>query len=492
LLKDLKYTIKHSGIYGLSRVASKALSFVFIPLYTSVYSAEGIASINLLETFWQYLLTVCLFGFEATIITHCANLQEDERKKSLFNFFSILLVNCLVFLIGGVLFKQNIAGIMFNQPQYSNVIFYCFLIGIFESLITIPLCIARLKNKPGLYSTIALSSLFINFFLQIYFVYFAHKDFDFIFIAKFIAPAAVFVVTIPFVISNLKIDFNKANIKHIVDFSFFWMLYAIMSILLNTVDRYILVEYVSLEQIGIYTQGYSIGSLTNALIVAPFTLAFSGIFFKKAGEENSARYFTKMSTYLFFAMIFVSLVAALIIPEAIKIFVRNPKLWNAVTTIRIILFANCISSLFNVIGLAFLYKKESRIVTWYTLIALVFNVAGNFIFIRYFGIYAAGVLSVLSYLLLIVMLYEKSKKYYFVKFEIYKLSLLSVLYIGLVYLSALTKTSSLFLNSLLDIALIILFFVLLYVGRFFESIELYTIKGAINKYFKINLFRKTL
>ena len=491
MLKDLKYTIKHSGIYGLSRVASKALSFVFIPLYTSVYTADGIANINLIETFWQYLLTICLFGFEATIITHCANLNEDERKKSLFNFFSILIVNCLIFLSIGIFFKQNISDLMFKQPAYANVIFYSFLICIFESLITIPLCIARLKHKPGLYSAIALSSLFINFFLQIYFVYFAHKEFDFIFIAKFAAPALVFIATIPFVISNLKIDFNKENIKHIIDFSFFWMLYAMMSILLNTVDRYILVYFVSKEQIAIYTQGYAIGSLTNALIVAPFTLAFSGIFFKKVGEENSARYFTKMSTYLYLTMIFVSLVAALIMPEAIKIFVRNPKLWDAITTIRIILFANCISSLFNVIGLAFLYKKESRIITWYTLIALVFNVAGNLIFIRYFGIYAAGVLSVLSYLLLIVMLYEKSKKYYFIKFETYKLILLSILYVGLVYLSTITKSDSIFINFLIDILLIITFFALLYFGRFFENIELYAVKGAINKYLKINLFRKT-
>lgn len=492
MLNDLKHTIKHSGVWGLSRVASKALSFVFIPLYTAIYSKESdaFANINLLEPFWQYLFTLCLFGFETTIITHCSTLNENSRKKLLFNFLTILLLNCFVFLVIGIIFKQNFSQLILKENIYGNVIFYCFLICIFESLIALPLCIARLNQKPGLYSLIALSSLFLNFFLQIYFVYYQRKDFDFVFLAKFAAPMVVFIFCIPFIIRNVKINFNKENIKDIVNFSFFWTIYAILSMLLNTVDRYILADYVSKEQIGIYTLGYSVGSLTNSLVLVPFSLAFSGIFYKKVKEENAERYFTKMATYLFFTMIFVSLIASLIMPEALKLFVKNPKLWDSINTIRIILFANCILSLFTVISFSFLYKKESKIITWYTLIVLVFNIAGNFIFTKVYGIYASGVLSVVSYILLIAFLYLKSKRYYFIKLETYKLILLSVLYIGLVYLSTLIKQNNLFFDFGINIALIIVFFLLLYAGRFFESIELYTIKGAINKYLKINLFRK--
>ena len=269
------------------------------------------------------------------------------------------------------------------------------------------------------------------------------------------------------------------------------MLYSIITMLLNTADRYILAYYVPMEQIGIYGIGYSVGSLTNSLVLVPFSLAFSGLFYKKVNEENAERYFTKMSTYLFFAMTFVSLVGALIMPEAVKLFVRNPALWNAINIIRIILYANCALSLFTVISFSFLYKKESKIVTWYSLIALIFNVAGNIIFDRYYGIYAAGILSVLSNILLIVLLYMKSKHYYFIKLEAYKLVLLSVLYIGLVYLSVLVKQDNLLLNTGINVILVVIFFLLLYVGRFFENIEIYSIKGAINKYLKINLFRKT-
>jgi O-antigen/teichoic acid export membrane protein len=300
----------------------------------------------------------------------------------------------------------------------------------------------------------------------------------------------VFIFCIPVIINNVKINFDKESIKDIVNFSFFWTVYAILSMLLNTVDRFILTSYVSMDMVGVYTVGYSVGSLTNFLVVMPFSLAFSGLFYKKVNEENAERYFTKMSTYLFFTIIFVSLLASLVMPEALKLFVKNPKLWEAINTIRIILFANCVLALFTVVGFGFLYKKESKIVTWFTFIVLVFNVIGNFIFIRYYGIYAAGILSVLSNILLIVLLYIKSKKYYFIKLEIYKLILLSVLYIGLVYLSTLIKQDNLLFDFGINLTLIAAFFLLLYLGRFFENIELYSIKGFINKYLKINLFQK--
>ncbi len=490
MLEDLKHTLKHSAVYGVSRVASKALSFIFIPLYTSMYSLDSITNINLTETLWQCLFTLCLFGFEVAIITYCSTESEEGKKEVMFNFVSILLFNCALFLVAGLLFKQNFSELILKDSVHSNVIIYSFLICIFESLITIPLCIARLKNKPGLYSLIALSSLFINFFLQIYFVYFQRKEFDFIFIAKFLGPLIVLVFCVPLVVSNIKSNYNKERVKQIMRFSFFLTLYGILAMLLNTVDRFILAGYLPKEQVAIYTTGYSIGSLTNSLIIIPFSLAYTAIFYRKVIEPNAERYFTKIATYLFFTMIFVSLIAALIMPEAIKLFLRNPKLWDAVGIIRVILFANCINSIFYGFVFAFIYRKESKIITLYTGIALIFNVVGNFIFVKYYGIYAAGILSVLSFLLLVVLLYRKSRNYYFIKLETYKLFLLSILYIGLVYLSTLVKSENLFLNFTVDILLIMIFFVLLFVGRFFENIELYSIKGAINKYLKINLFRK--
>ena len=490
MLADLKHTLKHSGAYGLSRVASKALSFVFIPLYTGIYGVAGYGDISLVETFWQILLTVCLFGFEITIITHCSPEKEENRKKLLFNFLTILLFNCAIFLLIGLTMKQNFAELLFKNKVYETVVFYGFFVCIFEALLTIPLCIARLKNKPGLYTLISLSSLFINFFLQIYFIKYAGKTFDYIFIAKIAAPALVLALCIPFIISNVSINFSKERIKEILGFSVFLTVFAILMMLLGSIDRFMLVYFVPREEVGVYIFGYNMGSITYAVIISTFSLAYSGIFYKKINEPNAERFFTKISTYLYFFMVLVSLCISLFIPEGLKLFISKPKMWQAENIIKIILFANCIYSIYFSFAFSFLYKKESKTITWVTLIVLLFNIIGNFIFIRYYDIYASAVITVLSYLLFVIILYRKSRNYYFIKLETGKLIFLSALYIALVFIGSIITFDNLFFGIAFKLLLIALFFALLYFGNFFEGAELYAVKGAINKYLKINTFRK--
>ena len=487
MLQDIKNTLRHSAVYGISRVATKALAFVFVPIYTTVYNLDSIANINLLETFWQYLLTICLFGFETSIITFCSPEKKENRKPLFFYFTLILLINCSVFFIIPLIFRNSLAGLVLHESQYSNVIFYCFLICIFETLLVLPLSAARLNSSPKLYTGIALSSLIINFILQIIFILVLKKDFEYIFIAKFIGPLAVFIFTIPYLIKQIKIQFDAKTIKHIFAFSFVFMLSAISAMLLNSVDRFILNMYESKDTVAIYTTGYSVGSIINSLVLMPFNLALTGIFWKKAEEPNSERYFTKTSTYLFFTMILVSLLVSFYIPSGIKLFARNPHLWPAVNVIRIILFANCIGSLYYVSALSFLYRKNSSMLLIVTSAAMLFNIIGNFIFIKYYGMYAAAVLSVFSFLIQVCLSYNIAKKYYYIRFEIYKMVLLSVLYIIFSLIVTWFPFQNLLLDSLVKLGYVILFFLLLYVCRFFEPIELQSIKGFFNKYLKLGL-----
>ncbi|CAN5644674.1 oligosaccharide flippase family protein [soil metagenome] len=487
MLQDIKYTLRHSAVYGISRIATKALAFVFVPLYTTVYSLGSIANINLLETFWQILLTICLFGFETSIITFCSPEKKENRKPLFFYFTLILLINCSIFFIIPMMFRSSIAGMVVHNAQYSNVIFLCFLICIFETLLVLPLSAARLNNSPKLYTGIALSSLMINFVLQLIFILGLKKDFEWIFVAKFIGPMAVFILTIPYLIKQIKVQFDIEVIKKIIAFSFIFTLAAISAMLLNTADRFILDLYQPKDTVAIYTVGYSVGSIINSLVLMPFNLALVGIFWKKAEEDNSERYFTKTTTYLFFTMILVSLIVSFYIPSGIKLFARNPHLWPAVNVIRIILFANCIGSLYYVSALSFLYRKNSSVLLIVTSAAMVFNIIGNFIFIKYYGMYACAVLSVLSFLVQVVLSYNIAKKYYYIRFEVYKMVLLSALYILFSLIVTWYPLQNLLMDSFLKLGYIVIFFILLYIFRFFEPIEIQSIKGFFNKYLKFGL-----
>lgn len=489
MISDIKNIIRQSAVYGLSRIAVRGASFILIPIYTSVFPSESIANIYLLEAFWQYIFTIILFGAEAAIINYCAKEKDNEkRKRLLFNFFSILLFNSIIIVFIGFTFSNGFSSLILNEPGYSNVILFCFLLSAFEALLTIPLTIARLKEKAFLYTSIVVSSLVLNISLQVYFIYFRHLSFDYVFLAKFLAPALVWIVCLPYIIRNIKINFDSTSIKEIVRYSFPLMVAMVLSLLLNSIDRFILSDFVAKQEVAIYTIGYSIGSITNAFILAPYTLAMNVIFWKKIGDSNFDRFMTKSSTYLFFGMIFSGLVISMFIKYAIEIFVRNPELWYASNIVPIILFANCFVALFLFPTLDFYHKKKTNTILLIITLSLVTSITLNFTFIRYFGIYASSFSAVLSYIFMFFCGFLLARKYSLIKYETSKLILLSVLYISFASTLYLVDLQNTILDIFIKLVSLFLFLFLLYLFGFFEKIEIIRFKEFLGKY---SGFKKT-
>lgn len=487
MIKDIKNTIRQSAIYGLSRIGIRAASFILIPIYTSVFNADAIANINLLESFWQYIFTFILFGAEAAIINFCAKESDiSKRKKLLFNFFSILVFNSILFIGIARILSIDLSTLVLNESGYGNVIFYCFLISVFEALLIIPLTIARLNEKPTLYTLIVLCNIILNISLQIYFIFILKYSFEYVFLAKFIAPAFTLLICIPYLMKHLKINFDISSLKEIVSYSLPLMIAMVLSLLLNSVDRFILVDFVTKQQVAVYTIAYSIGSVTNAFILSPYTLAMNVIFWKKLGDSNFQRFMTKSSTYLFFSMISSALVISFFIQYMIKIFVRNPELWYASNIIPIILFANCFVALFLFPTLDFYYKKKTNTILLIIVLSLIVSVVLNIIFIKYFGIYAASFITVLSYLFMFFIGLFFSRNIRLTKYEPKKLILLSVLYVIFVYSSFWMSIQNLYLDIIIKLFLILLYLFFLYLFGFFEKIEIIKVKEISNKYLKTN------
>jgi len=394
----------------------------------------------------------------------------------------MMIINSVIIVVLGYFSSGQISQFILKDSSFSNIIFYCFLISAFEALLVLPMSIARINSKPVLYTIINVSNLLLNLSLQLYFIYVLNSEFGFIFLAKFIAPAVIFVLCIPYVLKNIQFEIDFTEIKNILRFSFPMMLAMLMSMLLNSVDRFILADFVTKQEVAVYTIGYSIGSVTNAFILAPFTLAMNVIFWKKINDDNFTRFMTKSSTYLFTVMIFVSVIITFILPYAIKIFVKNDLLWSSMYIIPFILFSNCFLALFIFPSQDLYHKRKTHVIMYIVSVCLLFNVIANILLIKYFGIYAAAGVTVLSSLLMIIIAYKIVKGFTFTKFELAKIILLSFIFLINAYLSFQFQQENIYLDVIIKLLLIFLSILILYVFRFFEPVEKESIKGFFNKY----------
>lgn len=485
MLKDVKNTIKQSAVYGLSRISIKLVAFVLFPLYSIYFSVEQYGIIVRGEIFWQLLQSFMLYATETATIRWYSLLEDSEKKKSLiFSVFSFILILNLIFLISSFYFPNAISSFVFSSPDHSNVIKVCLLVGMFETLIGIPLVVLRIREKSVMYVSIVVLETVLSLGLQIYFITSTEYKLIGIFISKLIASVAVFVLLLPSLLRSFRFRIDFSLLSDVLKFSLPLMIASLVSALFNSQDRFILGYLTDSKEVGLYGLGNNVAGILTFVFISPFALAFPVIFWKKIKDDNAKRFYTKSMTYSFLVFVFGALVLSLAAPNFIKIFARNPDYWLAKNIVPFIAFSLVFYGM-QVVGLmSFYHDKKTKVVLLILVLSSITNIIMNLVLIPHYRMYGAAVSTFASYLISTILIYIFSKKYYFIKWENSKLVTALTAGIVLVVPFYVLNIENLLLSVTLKLIAIILFPIILYIFNFYEEIEILSVKQYIRKFIR--------
>lgn len=483
MLKDIKNTIKQSAVYGLSRISTKLIAFILLPLLTLNFTVPEYGVYVLTESLWQILWAVFLFGFESGVVRWYLEITDElKRKRFLFSVALFLVVfNSLLFILI-YLFSGPISSIVYENTGLAKFVIYASMIAAVESFSFIVFLLLRIEEKAKLYSILAVLSTLISLVLQIYFLQYSQIKLEGVFISKIAAPLLIIIVLLPYFIRHIKIGIERTLLSELLKYSFPIMIASLVITLLNQVDRYILGSITGLRDVGIYGLAYNISGLINFLVVSPFSLAFTVLSWKKLKDDNAKRFYTKTITYLFLAVIYISLIIALFTPHLIKIFAMKTDYWTASKYVPWIILAMPFYGIHFVGVFSFYVTKKTKYVFISYLIALAVNVICNFIFIPKFGIYGASFVNLGSFMVLCIAIYYFSKSNYFFEYEWYKIFLMMFTYTVLAAPFFWFTFESRTIEILLKVLAVMIFPLILYIFRFYEPIEIKTFRGFVNKY----------
>jgi O-antigen/teichoic acid export membrane protein len=483
LLQDIKNTIKQSAVYGLSRISSKLVGFILLPLYSLHFSLSEYGVIGRLETLWQILWAILLFGLESGIVRWYTLIEDEDKKKKflfsltiflvLFNFFGLIILYFSSGLLSSLIFESN---------QYSKLVFYTAIIATLEALVFVQFLLLRIKEKAFSYSILAIFITLINFGFQVYYLQYTSVKLEGIFLSKIFSPAIGVIILAPFFVKNLKIGIDKENLKELLKYSFPMMLASVSVTFLNQFDRYMLGYLANDDLVGTYVLGNNISGLITFLIISPFSLAFTVISWKKLQDENAKRFYTKTITYFYFIILMCVIFVSLFTPNFIKIFTLNTKYWTAKEIVPWISLAIPFYGIHHIATFSFYVTKKTHYVLWCYLLAFMLKVILNIILIPIFNIYGAAISNYTSFLALNLFLYLLSRHQYFIPYEWNKIILMSVIGILILIPFFYFKFETLAIQVVLKLLAIVLFPLLLYPFKFYENIEVIYIKGFFKKY----------
>jgi len=167
----IKNVAKHSVIYGLSDMLSRAIGFIMIPIYTTYLTPSDYGTLELLDL-TSYIIGLFLaMGIAQSVVRFYYEYKEPEKRNQMISVAMVTLWSVsAVMLVILFLLADKVSMLVFQTADYArffNIIFITTVIGLSNE---IPLTLLRIEEKSITYVSISLSKLVINLTLNILFI----------------------------------------------------------------------------------------------------------------------------------------------------------------------------------------------------------------------------------------------------------------------------------------------------------------------------------
>src|SRR6056300_34726 len=186
-------------VYGLATVLPRALSFLLLPLYTSVFKeASGYGEYIFIYS-WIALFNVLLtYGLETSFFRYFHDKKLDQDRVVSTGLWSLVLSSLSFWALASA-FNDQLAQLIGIRPEFIQK---TVIILVLDALVVVPFALLRAQEKPVRYAAIKALNILVNVAFNIYFLLFSHKQFlgreiDAIFLANIIASASTLLWFLP-------------------------------------------------------------------------------------------------------------------------------------------------------------------------------------------------------------------------------------------------------------------------------------------------------
>lgn len=492
MLDKLKYLVKHSFIYSISNLATKASGVILLPIYSTFFSVSEFGVLGILEVTISIFTEVLNFGLGQSLVMLSNHSDYEERKNSIFYTLSIVSLFILaIFIALGEISVPFISSYFQNSSEfylYLRLAIYIIALRVLNIFFTNKL---RADEKSGWFTASSLTKLGITLVFIIFFVAYKKLGVSGVLYSYIISEAILLILLLPSMLKSMLHKFEKGIIKVAISFGFPMIFTSVAMLILNVSDRYILKYFTDYKELGLYDLGYRISGVVNMFIIMPFNLALMPFAYRIYQQEGDKRYFSKLLTYLTFMLVWISLAISLFSGHIIKIFALNPEYWGAAKVIPVIVFSYIFFGMRIVVTLGMLLTKKTKSLAYITLAASLLNIVLNILLIPKWGMMAAAYSTLISFIFLYWLSYNISQKYYKIPYENIKVAI--TITIGIVlYLISLIFNLNLLFDLVIKTILLVVFPFILYLLRFFEIKELESLAGFYKKWKNPAAWRKNL
>lgn len=418
ITEKIRETGKHTFIYGVGAVLQGVIGFALIPLYTKSFSAELYGVLTLINLCGVIASTVFSLGAASALSRSYFEYEDDDsRRKVVATALLISVVGALFQISIGILVGSHVSRALFNTEVYAlHVTLVCassslgFINGLFYALL-------RLERRSSLVLALNACALTTNIVLVLHFL----QIWKIGILAPILADAVISTLLFFVLVVVNRRHFGASASRKELKLQLAWgvpcTVIAIGQISSEWLDRFVIQNFDTAEDVGIYSFACRISMVIVSFFIGPFGFIWSPIRMEYYKDEIAPQLFSRILTYYFIVGTVLLVVLSLWAGEVAAIFARNPSYLKAVGVIPLVMFSSLIFGAINIVDIGVAVSRNIKISVCIFSITAAFSFLANCIFVPVYGYSASPVIKLVCSLVVVVATLTASQQYFRVQYQ---------------------------------------------------------------------------
>lgn len=403
-MKRGKELLKNTLIIAIGKFSTKLISFFLLPLYTSLLTTTDYGTYDLLVTISTFLIPVITLLMEESMFRFLIDCKNDSDKKEiisqtiLFTFMSTLFFTIIYIIVG-----------LFINIPYKDLFFFYIISNI---IIGLRNAVTRGTGKIKLFSISCFITSLITIVLNVLFIVKLKLGVSSLLISSIIANT----ITTLYVFISIKfhkyvfpIKYSKTKTKEMIKYSIPLVPNSLSWAVVNLSDRIVVSSFMGTSANGIYSVSYKFPNLMDTIYNFFYT-AWKESAAKAVKDKDSNEFYNKVYDALKNFMWAVVILMIAILPFIYSFFVKKDFI-QSYLYVPVLILAMYFSNISGYYGGIFSAHKDTKIMGTTTFVAAIINLVVDVVFIKYIGIWAAAISTLISTLSVYVYRRIKLKKY---------------------------------------------------------------------------------
>lgn len=471
-------------VYGAFTVLGRFLTFFLTPIYSNYLTVSENGEITYIYSLIAFMNIILSIGMDSAFFRFYKKDDIEHNRMVFSHSYLTILIFSLGITLTIILNTSSLSALIPELKNSSNIILLAALIPFLDSLIIIPFSLLRMERKALKFSLTRLANIVVAIILNVLFVVILRKGIYGVFLAQVLASLTSIIIVSSEIRKFLILKFDKSLLKDMFKFGLPTIPAAMFSIILQVVDRPILMLLTDSYQVGIYSVNYKLG-IPMMILVAVFEYAWKPFYLSRFEDKDAKDLFSRILTFLIIISSFVFLGTVFLMDFVVRIpFIGgrfiNPAFWVGLDLIPLVLTAYFFNGMFINFACGPYITKKTNYLPLAIGTGAILKISFNFILIPYIGYYGAGVSSILGYFASAIVLLIINKKIYPIDYNWGKIFLIILLVIIYYFLGIyITRNIDLIISLIFRICLIFAFAVTIVISRIITKSEVNKIKTLI-------------